>query len=148
MLISIKMVVRSIILLQWGRYVLNAFFIQLDSVHSNIIFLTCSFTTLYLLVSVGIWRFRSLMAYRWWILKKIVAHAQHRFTELRCFICIAFYLQSSCLFSLMSYSKQGSIAQCFPNCVPLKRLKWATNVLCFVKTFCMLHHFRYKVCEE
>ena len=37
---------------------------------------------------------------------------------------------------------------CFPNCVPLKRLKCAANVLCFDKTFCMLHHFRYKVCED
>jgi len=44
--------------------------------------------------------------------------------------------------------------QFFPNCVqqhtgvPLKRLKCGANVLCFEKTFCMLHHFRYKVCEE
>ena len=47
-----------------------------------------------------------------------------------------------------SCTRSDTLAQCFPNCVPLKRLKWAAIVLCFDKTFCMLHHFRYKVCEE
>ena len=47
-----------------------------------------------------------------------------------------------------------SQVQFFPNCVQqhtgvlLKRLKCDAKVLCFDKTFCMLHHFHYKVCEE
>jgi len=46
------------------------------------------------------------------------------------------------------------LIQCFPNCVPrhtgvpLKRLKCSANALCFDKTIFMLHHLRYKVCEE
>ena len=47
-----------------------------------------------------------------------------------------------------------ALVQCFPNCVPrhtgvqLKKLKCAAKVLCFDKTFCMLHHFRYKVVKS
>ena len=40
------------------------------------------------------------------------------------------------------------VEQCFPDCVSLMKLKCDADVLCFDKTFCMLHHFRYKVCEE